>query len=61
MEVLQLVARGMTNADFGQRLFISGATVMTHLRRAVGKARRLRPHRRGDHAIQRGDIPPPRR
>jgi len=32
---------------------------MTRLLRAFGKARRLRPQRRGDHAIQRGDIPPP--
>ena len=61
MEVLHLVAGGMTNAGFGQRLFISGATVMTHLLRAFGKARRLRPHRRGDHCHPRGDIPPPRR
>jgi len=30
---------------------------MTRLLRAFGKARRLRPERRGDHAIQRGDIP----
>ena len=59
--MLQLVARGMTNAGFGQRLFISGATVVTHLLRAFGKARRLRPHRRATAAIQRGDIPPPRR
>jgi DNA-binding NarL/FixJ family response regulator len=35
--VLQLVARGMTNADIGQQLFISEATVKTHLLRAFGK------------------------
>ena len=37
VEVLQLVARGMTNADIGRRLFISEATVKTHLLRAFGK------------------------
>jgi DNA-binding CsgD family transcriptional regulator len=36
-EVLQLVARGMTNADMRRRLFISEATVKTHLLRAFGK------------------------
>jgi DNA-binding NarL/FixJ family response regulator len=37
VEVLQLVARGMTNADIGRQLFISEATVKTHLLRAFGK------------------------
>ena len=37
VEVLQLVARGMTNAEIGQQLFISEATVKTHLLRAFGK------------------------
>jgi DNA-binding NarL/FixJ family response regulator len=36
-EVLTLVARGETNADIGKALFISEATVKTHLLRAFGK------------------------
>jgi len=37
IEVLTLVARGKTNADIGRALFISEATVKTHLLRAFGK------------------------
>ncbi|WP_250007465.1 response regulator transcription factor [Actinoplanes sp. M2I2] len=36
-EVLRLVARGLTNADIGKALFISEATVKTHLLRAFAK------------------------
>jgi DNA-binding NarL/FixJ family response regulator len=36
-EVLRLVARGLTNADIGKALFISEATVKTHLLRAFNK------------------------
>jgi DNA-binding NarL/FixJ family response regulator len=36
-EVLTLVARGDTNADIGRALFISEATVKTHLLRAFAK------------------------
>jgi DNA-binding NarL/FixJ family response regulator len=36
-EVLRLVAGGLTNADIGKRLFISEATVKTHLLRAFAK------------------------
>ncbi|MFI6298720.1 response regulator [Nonomuraea sp. NPDC050790] len=36
-EVLALVARGLTNAEVGRRLFISETTVKTHLLRVFGK------------------------
>ncbi|MEO3809685.1 response regulator transcription factor [Sphaerisporangium sp. B11E5] len=36
-EVLTLVARGFTNAEVGRELFISEATVKTHLLRVFGK------------------------
>ncbi|MFC4589239.1 response regulator [Sphaerisporangium corydalis] len=36
-EVLALVARGLTNAEVGRALFISEATVKTHLLRVFGK------------------------
>ena len=39
VEVLALVARGRTNAEIGRALFISEATVKTHLLRAFGKGR----------------------
>jgi DNA-binding NarL/FixJ family response regulator len=36
-EVLRLVGRGLTNADIGKELFISEATVKTHLLRIFNK------------------------
>jgi DNA-binding NarL/FixJ family response regulator len=36
-EVLRLVARGLTNGDIAKRLFISEATVKTHLLRVFNK------------------------
>ena len=36
-QVLALVARGLTNADIGRELYLSEATVKTHLLRASGK------------------------
>jgi DNA-binding NarL/FixJ family response regulator len=36
-QVLRLVAKGMTNADIGRELFISEATVKTHLLRVFAK------------------------
>ncbi|MER6982306.1 response regulator transcription factor [Streptomyces carpinensis] len=37
LEVLTLVARGLTNAETADRLFISEATVKTHLNRTMAK------------------------
>ncbi len=37
IEVLRLVAQGLSNADIGQRLHISEATVKTHLLRTFAK------------------------
>jgi DNA-binding NarL/FixJ family response regulator len=36
-QVLELVAKGMTNAEVGRRLYISETTVKTHLLRIFGK------------------------
>jgi DNA-binding NarL/FixJ family response regulator len=61
IEVLTLVARGLTNADIGRSLFIGEATVKTHLLRAFGKLGV------GDRtaavtvAIERGILPTPGR
>ncbi|MFJ2738934.1 response regulator [Streptomyces sp. NPDC087440] len=37
VEVLRMAARGLSNADIAELLFISGATVKTHLNRAMTK------------------------
>ncbi|MEV0320148.1 response regulator [Streptomyces sp. NPDC050658] len=37
VEVLKLIARGLSNADIAERLYISEATVKTHLNRTMSK------------------------
>ncbi|MEU8954044.1 response regulator transcription factor [Streptomyces sp. NPDC048518] len=37
VEVLKLIARGLANADIAERLYISEATVKTHLNRTMSK------------------------
>ena len=36
-EVLRLVAKGLTNRQIGERLFISGKTVSVHISNVIGK------------------------
>ena len=52
VEVLALVARGLSNADIGKELFIGEATVKTHLIRAFAKLGVDRPHGRGDRGLR---------
>jgi DNA-binding NarL/FixJ family response regulator len=59
VEVLTLVARGLTNAEIGRRLFISEATVKTHLLRLFGKLGVGDRTAAVTTAIERGDLPPP--
>jgi DNA-binding NarL/FixJ family response regulator len=37
LEVVREVARGLSNAEIGERLFLSEATVKTHITRILGK------------------------
>lgn len=52
-------ARGRTNAEIGQALFISEATVKTHLLRAFGKLGVSGRTAAVTTAIERGLLPPP--
>ena len=36
-EVLALIARGLTNSEIAARLYVSGATVKTHVNRILSK------------------------
>ena len=58
-EVLARVARGRTNAEIGRELFISEATVKTHLLRAFGKLGVSGRTAAVTAAIERGLLPPP--
>jgi DNA-binding NarL/FixJ family response regulator len=60
-EVLARVARGATNAEIGRELFISEATVKTHLLRAFGKLGVSDRTAAVTTAIERGVLPPPGR
>ena len=58
-EVLGLVARGQTNVQIGRSLFISEATVKTHLLRAFGKLGVSGRTAAVTKAIELGMLPPP--
>jgi DNA-binding NarL/FixJ family response regulator len=58
-QVLALVARGSTNAEIGRELYISEATVKTHLLRAFGKLGVSDRTAAVTTAIERGMLPAP--
>jgi DNA-binding NarL/FixJ family response regulator len=58
-EVLALVARGLTNAEIGRRLFVSEATVKTHLVRASAKLGVSGRTAAVTRAMQTGALPAP--
>ena len=59
LQVLTLVADGLTNAQIGRRLFIGEATVKTHLLRVFGKLGVDDRTRAVTIALERGLLPPP--
>jgi DNA-binding NarL/FixJ family response regulator len=60
-EVLALVARGLTNAEIGRKLYVSEATVKTHLLRACGKLGVSGRTAAVTKAIETGALPAPGR
>ena len=58
-EVLALVARGLTNAQIGRVLFVSEATVKTHLMRACSKLGVTGRTAAVTKAMETGALPPP--
>jgi DNA-binding NarL/FixJ family response regulator len=59
VEILRLVGRGMTNGDIGGSLFISEATVKTHLLRAFAKLGVSDRTAAVTTAIERGELTAP--
>ena len=59
VEVLRLVAQGLSNGEIGRRLFIGEATVKTHLLRAFAKLGVDDRTRAVTAAMERGILPPP--
>jgi DNA-binding NarL/FixJ family response regulator len=59
VEVLRLVSTGQTNAEIGRALFISEATVKTHLLRAFGKLGVSDRTAAVTSALALGILPPP--
>lgn len=59
LQVLQAVARGLSNAEIGRELFIGEATVKTHLQRAFSKLGVDDRTRAVTVAMERGLLPSP--
>jgi DNA-binding NarL/FixJ family response regulator len=59
VEVLRLVSTGSTNAEIGRALYISEATVKTHLLRAFAKLGVSDRTAAVTAALERGILPPP--
>jgi len=59
LQVIELVGAGLTNAELGRRLFISEATVKTHLLRVFAKLGVDDRTAAVTTAMARGIIPPP--
>ncbi|MBA2553356.1 MAG: response regulator transcription factor [Geodermatophilaceae bacterium] len=59
LEVIELVGAGLTNAELGRRLYISEATVKTHLLRVFAKLGVDDRTAAVTTAMARGIIPPP--
>jgi DNA-binding NarL/FixJ family response regulator len=59
VEVLRLVSTGCTNAEIGRALYISEATVKTHLLRAFAKLGVSDRTAAVTAALERGILPPP--
>jgi ATP/maltotriose-dependent transcriptional regulator MalT len=60
-EVLALVARGLTNVQIGRALYVSEATVKTHLVRACAKLGVTGRTAAVTRAMELGALPPPSR
>ena len=58
IEVLQLVARGATNREIGEALYISENTVKTHLQNIMDKLHLANRSQAAAYAIQRGLVSP---
>jgi DNA-binding NarL/FixJ family response regulator len=59
-EVLALVSRGLTNAQIGRALYVSEATIKTHLMRACSKLGVTGRTAAVTKAMETGALPPPR-
>jgi DNA-binding NarL/FixJ family response regulator len=59
IDVLRLVGRGLTNAEIGRELFITEATVKTHLLRLFAKLGVDDRTRAVTVALERGILPAP--
>ena len=59
LDILGLIAQGCSNREAAARLFISEATVKTHVLHIYAKLGRQRPRRRGGGRVRAGPAAPP--